>query len=69
MLSHFLCVVDGDEFLHVCEGPVACSDSVAIEKRPEGVARGITFVQGGKHSLYSQTNFTLQSAEISTNMC
>ena len=51
MLSHFLCVVDGDEFLHICEGPVACSDGVAIEERPKRVARGVTFVWGGKHPL------------------
>ena len=53
MFSQFLCIVDGDEFLHICEGSVAGSDSVAIEKRPEGVTRGVTLIQGGEHPLYN----------------
>ena len=51
VFSHFLCIVDGDEFLHICEGSVAGSDRVTIEEGPEGVTRGVTLIQGGEHPL------------------
>ena len=51
VLSHYLGIVDRNEFLHICQCPVTCSDGVAIEQRTELVTWGITLVQGGEHPL------------------